>query len=64
MKLEKKELIKFLSSDLKSTHQIAEESNLNWYICFSMLQELYFEGLIEREQVNRATFWRIKNGEQ
>lgn len=61
--MEKEDLLRFLSSNLKTTNQIAKEASANWYICFSLLTELYLEGKIQREEMNTQTLWRLKKEE-
>jgi len=47
-----------------STNQISSNLRIHWYKTELLLNELFLEGKIERDEKGKMTFWRFKQNEE
>lgn len=58
----KEKIIESLAEKEKSTSELCSIINRDWYYCIKILEELESKGKIERIELGKFTFWRLKNG--
>lgn len=60
----REKILNSLKEREKSTSEIASITSKNYYDCLRLLQELESENLIEKIEVGKFTFWKLKNGKE
>lgn len=58
----KEKILEELKKGEKSTSELSSIISRNYYDCLKILEELEIENKIEKINVGKFTFWRVKNG--